>query len=214
MELEPGYIVREEMPFGPPVATDGLFEGLADELTGVLADSDGALASTSAAVGDDVPQDIDAHYARTAGVAEEVTDDEIAAGSQSQADPLLTSGGAVDQLRGGVVGYLPQPDAPIDGNFIDPPDPNLIGTGRGFNSIGGGDDGSPGGGGGGDINVPPDPATIRESVRQLYLTILQREPDPQGWDDWSAYLEQPGHTLAQVNAAFYASDEYKQLHGG
>jgi len=147
MELEPGLIVREDMPLGERVSRDGLLAGYLEELDGVLGTSDPGLAARSAYVGDGVPGDLPAAYSGTVGVAAEAHFNQAAGGSQSQAGPLIDHGGNVDALRGAVLSYLPAPDAPIDRDFRDPPDGNLIYQGRGFNSIGGGD-----GGGGGDPN--------------------------------------------------------------
>lgn len=214
MELEPGFIVREPMPFGRRVSYDGLFTRYVDELDGVLGGSDSGLAGASARVGDGVPQDLDSAYDGTIGVAADAHAAQVGAGSGSQAGSLISDGGNVDTLRASVLGYLPQPDAPVDTSFVDPPDGAVVHTGRGFDTPK--PEPPP-------PNAPPpvgpDPGTIhedivKEQVRQLYLELLNREPDAQGWADWVAQVLSGAITIEDVRAAIINSDEYRQLHGG
>jgi hypothetical protein len=130
--LEPGPIVLEDMPFGPRVSHEGLFEGHVDQLLGTLAGSDGPLQVLAHHAGDDVPTDIDASFAQTVGSAEEAHADQVHAGPQSIADSLTDSGEDVATLRASVLKYLPAPTAPIAASFDPPPDAGIIKTGYGF----------------------------------------------------------------------------------
>lgn len=213
MDLEPGYVIHEPMPFAKRVSYDGLFEGLADQLTGPLGDSDGALASTSASVGDGVPTDLDHAYGTTVGTAAEAHNDQVRGGTQSVAGVLIGQGADVETLRGAVLRFLPQPDAPVSMSLIDPPDSNLIHQGRGFDTpkpapTPGKNPPEPGG--------PPDQseAVIRQRIRDMYLALLGREPDQSGWDGWTSFVIDGGHSLDEVRQGILDSAEYHQLHGG
>ena len=54
-------------------------------------------------------------------------------------------------------------------------------------------------------------ASPQDQVRQLYLTLLHREPDPQGMAYWTQALLQ-GAALDDIAAAIRSSDEYVSLH--
>lgn len=213
MTLAPGPIVREEMPFGPRVAYDGLFASLAGPLHDELAGSDAPLAALAGRVGDDVPSDLDAAYVGTIGLAEEAHATEVNSGAQSVADVLIDRGGDVDALRGDVLRYLPQPETPIPSGLIDPPDPSVITSGRGFDTFTPGGPGSAGGDdGGGGTHADPNPTV--DNVRALYRELLEREPDNAGLAGWVRFIDFEGHTLGDVRAAILNSDEYRQKHGG
>jgi hypothetical protein len=134
-DLEPGPIVVEPLPFGPRVSRDGLFEGLADQLHGTLAGSDGALQSSASTAGDNVPTDIAAMFQGTVGSAEEAHYEQVQVGPQSSADALTDTGEDVAALRASVLRYLPAPNAPIAASFDPPPDPGVIQTGRGLDDV-------------------------------------------------------------------------------
>jgi hypothetical protein len=125
--FERGRITREPMPIGRRVSREGLFEGLAAHYSEFVAASDQPLRGVGARVGENVPTDLDAAYATTIGRAHDVLASEVAAGAPTQADALVTRGGAVDALRGSVLRYLPQPDAAIETPFLPaPPNPGLM----------------------------------------------------------------------------------------
>lgn len=121
MELSPGYIVREEMPFGPRVSGRHFFEGLADPLVGALSGSDGGLFSLQQVIGGNVADGLDGLYTSTVGHAEGVADNNGGAGDDQTASALVDSGAGSEAYRQSVLGYLPQPDAPIEGNFRELP---------------------------------------------------------------------------------------------
>jgi hypothetical protein len=211
MELEPGIITPQPMPLPPRVSRDGFFESFVNEIDGLLSGGDVALAVASARVGDGAPTDLNAAYDRTVGVALETHAAEVGRGSGSVADALIGHGENIDALRASVLQYLPQPDAPIDATFVEPPDSGVIGTGRGFDTPVPSreqppTDPDPGG-------TPPRRETVvRAQVRRLYLELLGREPDAAGWDNWVDAVLNLGYTIADVRAAILASDEYLSTH--
>jgi hypothetical protein len=121
MELDPGYIVREPLPFGPRVSYHGLFEQLAEPLVGALGGSDGPLASLQGTIASNSGAGLDGTFAATVGVAADVTANHAGAGNDQTAGALVDNGGGVDAQRGASLPYLPQPDAPIEGNFRELP---------------------------------------------------------------------------------------------
>ena len=130
MELEPGpFAVREDMPFGPRVSRDGLFESLLDPLVVALGASDDVLTPASTAIASNTDDGLEATYASTIGVAETITADQAGAADDQTSDRLVDAGGGAEAYRGSVLRYLPQPSAPIEGDFLDPPPP--IGAGPG-----------------------------------------------------------------------------------
>ncbi|MBI2474692.1 MAG: peptidoglycan-binding protein [Candidatus Taylorbacteria bacterium] len=57
------------------------------------------------------------------------------------------------------------------------------------------------------VNTPED-AQRREAIRQLYLSLLDREPEQAGWDFWfSSNL-----TIEQIKSGIIGSSEYQNLH--
>lgn len=141
MELEPGYLDRTDMPLGPRVFTDGLFEGLADPMVGALSGSDGGLWSLQGTIAGNVPDGLDARFTSTVGAAEAVNEGNSGAGNDQTAYALVDAGDGSEAYRQSVQSYLPQPDAPIEGNFKNFPD---LGQGHG-------------GGGGVDNSDPVQP---------------------------------------------------------
>lgn len=139
MELEPGIIDREPMPFGRRVSFEGLFERLAEPLAGSLGGSDGGLFSIQHTIAANVVDGLDGTFAATVGAAEAVAANNAGAGDDQTAHALVDNGGGVDAQHGASLPYLPPPNAPIDGNF------------REFPNLG---DGHPGGGG---VDGAPDP---------------------------------------------------------
>lgn len=121
MELEPGIIDREPMPFGPRVSHHGLFEGLAESVVGALGGSDAPLASLQTAIAGNVADGLDAVFASTVGAAEAVTANNQGAGDDQTANALVDTGAGSEAYRQSVLGYLPQPDAPIEGDFRELP---------------------------------------------------------------------------------------------
>jgi len=121
--LEPGPIVIDDMPFGPRVSREGLLESFAEPLVNTLHGSDDGLASSSDHVSRDVPRDLDAAYARSAGTAAEAHADQVTEGSGSQAGQLVDSGAGVEVYRGQVLPHLPPPTTGVDMNLVPPPKP-------------------------------------------------------------------------------------------
>lgn len=122
MELEPGIIDREPMPFGPRVSYDGLFEGLVESLAGTLGGSDGALFSLQTTIAGNVADGLDVEFASTVGAAEGVAENNRGAGDDHTANALVDTGAGSEAYRQSVLSYMPQPDAPIEGNFRELPD--------------------------------------------------------------------------------------------
>jgi hypothetical protein len=121
MELEPGLIDRQDMPFGPRVARDGLFEGLAEPLVGALSGSDPVLFSLQATIAGNVADGLDGTFVSTVGAAEAVTDGNRGAGDDQTAGALVDAGQGSEAYRQSVLSYMPQPEAPIEGDFRDLP---------------------------------------------------------------------------------------------
>lgn len=138
MELEPGYLDREPMPFGPRVAHDGLFEGLAEPIVNALGGSDPGLHSLQTTIAGNVADGLDARFASTIGAAEGVAENNAGAGNDQTAGALIDTGGGVDAQRDASLPYLPQSDAPIEGNFRE-----LPAFGEGHPGNGGIDGGDP-----------------------------------------------------------------------
>lgn len=121
MELEPGIIVREPMPFAPRVSHEGMFNALAEPLIGALSGGDGGLFSLQATIAENVADGLDAGFASTVGAAEAVAANNAGAGDDQTANALVDNGGGVDAHRSAALPYLPQADAPIEGNFRELP---------------------------------------------------------------------------------------------
>lgn len=130
MELEPGpFWQRDEMPFGPRVLTDGLFAQLLEPLVSVLRGSDTPLGAARDQVGRDVPTDLELVYLTTVGAAERELEAQEGAGDDQTAPALVDAGEGSEVYRQSVLGYLPQPDIPIEVDFTDPPEPPPPGSG-------------------------------------------------------------------------------------
>ncbi|MFA6404832.1 MAG: peptidoglycan-binding protein [Candidatus Paceibacterota bacterium] len=57
------------------------------------------------------------------------------------------------------------------------------------------------------INSQTTSTVTREAVRQLYLTLLRREPDQQGWDYWMKYSS----NIDVIKQAIMNTTEYRNL---
>lgn len=140
MELDPGYITREDMPLGPRIFTDALFEGLADPLVGVLGSSDAVLLPAQTAIASNTGDGLDAQFQTTIGGAIDTDNNQPAADGDQTASALIDRGAGAQAYHDAVQRYLPQPETPINGDFLDVPIPPA-GHGAGQ---GGGDDGNGG----------------------------------------------------------------------
>lgn len=127
--LEPGPVPTTPLPFGPRVLVGTVFESLAEPLVGALGDPDARLAAARDQVGTDVPDDLDAAFLDTVGVAADAHDSQAAVADPSTAGTLIDTGRGVDGLRAYVLPFLPPPDTFIDIVFTPPPvpDPALVG---------------------------------------------------------------------------------------
>jgi hypothetical protein len=65
---------------------------------------------------------------------------------------------------------------------------------------------------GGVASATISAATAQQQIRQLYLTLLRREPDASGFQFWTQALIN-GVPLASIEAQFKGSDEYLKLQG-
>ena len=193
-----------------------------------------ALHGLSTDVSAPVPVDVDAAYASTIDAARTQAANEADAAPGSPVGALVTNGDNADAIRNGVRALLPQPDLPITGNFIDPPRPpggqlpdlegEIAATRALVNPPGQTaqnpetpppitlpsgtvfDMDLPGGGG--------DVAAVREAIRQVYLALLNREPDPGGWDAWTDWVINQQKSVNWVYNQITLSDEYKAMHSG
>jgi len=52
---------------------------------------------------------------------------------------------------------------------------------------------------------------IYDSIKKIYLDILQREPDSEGLEYWSNILKEKTMTLEEIKNKFYESQEFEQL---
>jgi hypothetical protein len=121
MELEPGIINREPMPFGPRVSHDGMFAHFLEPLASTVNGGDAALFSHQQAIANNVADGLDETFATTIGAAEAIADNNRGAGDDQTAGVLVDNGGGVDAQRAASLPYLPQSDAPIEGNFRELP---------------------------------------------------------------------------------------------
>jgi hypothetical protein len=60
----------------------------------------------------------------------------------------------------------------------------------------------------------PSGDPVRDAIRQDYLSLLGREPDPGGWDFWYAKVTVEGWSFDQVTAGIIDSDEWRTRNGG
>jgi hypothetical protein len=121
MELEPGLVVHEPMPFGPRVGHDGLFEGLVEPLVGALGGGDATLFALQETIAANVADGLDARFVATIGAAEEAAVNNRGAGDDQTADALVDAGAGSEAYRQSVLRYIPQPDAPIEHDFRELP---------------------------------------------------------------------------------------------
>lgn len=213
MELEPGpFAVRDAMPFGPRVSREGLFTGLLDELAATLQGSDPQLELARQRVGDDLPQDLEATYASTVGDAADRTAAEQDGQDRSTAPALSEHGDQVERLRGSVLRFLPPPDVSLDTSFVDPPPVPRSFPPDPWRGGGGGD--GKGSSGEPPAGPPRGEHLARLQVRQAYLDLLLREPDPGGWDYYTSQMVDNGLPIAWVRQQLQNSEEYRQLHTG
>lgn len=125
------------MPFAPRVSSAGMFNGVVGPLVDALNGGDPHLSSLQVTIAHNVADGLDATYGGTVGVAAAVTANNGGLGNDQTANQLVDNGGNAEWYRQSVLGYLPQPDAPIDGDFREFPD---LGSGHPGN---GGVDGDP-----------------------------------------------------------------------
>jgi len=130
VELEPGLIVREPMPFAPRVSYDGLFASLLDDTAPLLGSADDALAPATTAVSGDGAPDVGGAYDTIIGGARDAHQANVDRGTGSVADALTGTGEQVTQLRASVIGYLPPPETAPDTSFVEPPPPDYSGGGQ------------------------------------------------------------------------------------
>lgn len=141
MELDPPYLEPEDMPFGPRIFTEGFFEQLAEPLVGALDGSDGGLSSLQQTIAGNVANGLDARFQSTIGAAESVAANNSGAGNDQTANALVDAGAGSEAYRQSALSFLPQPDAPIDGNFRELPNFGDGHPGGGGVDGGGGDPG-------------------------------------------------------------------------
>lgn len=140
-DYAPGPIDLGDLPLGPRVFHDGLFEQLVEPLAGVLAGSDGPLASLQTTIAGNTEDGLEGTWQSTIGAADDLAANQAGLGDDQTADALVDAGAGTEAYRQSVLRYLPQPDAPIQGDFRDLPQPPA---------------GAPGGTGGGDPNPTQD----------------------------------------------------------
>jgi hypothetical protein len=135
MEFEAGYFAeREEMPLAPFVGRDGLFAQHAEMIVGALRDTDGPLASLGHTIAGNVADGLDGLFASTIGAAEAEADTHAGAGDDPTAGYLTDAGAGTDAYHDDAQRYLPQPDSPIESNFLDLPTPPAGHPGGGGNA--------------------------------------------------------------------------------
>lgn len=122
-ELEPGPIDRIDetalRPFPQLPSFEGLVAGALEGLRG----ADDGLARQRLDVGDEGPPDLDAAYASTVAVSEETLAAQRGAEDDQVAGVLVDTTAGAEAYRQAALPHLPQPAAPIEGDFVDPPRP-------------------------------------------------------------------------------------------
>ena len=216
MDFARGPSRQEPLPLGPRPVRPGEVAGLVGAwqaaMRGATAPLDAATATVAPLQGGEFPTGLDQAVAEALNAIGTV---EPGTGNAPLGD-ALAGGAAIDSDTTGQQGELPGPDdADPDVGLGGPieQEPSAPAAGDGDKGGGSEDDGAGGGGGGGG-GGSSNTAAIRDAIRQLYLELLNREPDPGGWDGWVAAVIEGGHSLAWVRERFLESEEYRQLHGG
>lgn len=126
---EPGIMERVDPRSLAPFPASQSFEGLVAEHLQGGNDRDDALARAGQdAAGDGAP-DLDPVWTSTVGVAEETVAANAGARDDTTANVLSDRTAGAEAQRLVSVPHLPQPDAPIEGSYIDPPKPAGIDPG-------------------------------------------------------------------------------------
>jgi hypothetical protein len=124
-ELEPGPIVREEMPLPPAIFYPGRLARHLELIVDELGASDVVLGGHQHDIAGNRGDGLDALYASTIGAAADVDANQPPADADQTAHVLVDAGAGTEAYRQSVLRYLPQPDAPVPEDYI-PPVPNVI----------------------------------------------------------------------------------------
>jgi hypothetical protein len=124
-ELEPGPIVREEMPLPPAIFYPGRLARHLELIVDELGASDVVLGGHQHDIAGNRGDGLDALYASTIGAAADADANHPPADADQTAHVLVDAGAGTEVYRQSVLRYLPQPDAPVPEDYI-PPVPNVI----------------------------------------------------------------------------------------
>ena len=123
MELSPGFVTHEPMPFGPRISHAGLLEGLVEPLVNALGGGDAVLGAHQAAIANNTADGLEGTFASTVGVAADLAVNQQPFAHDQTANALVDAGAGTEAYRQSVLRYLPQPDAPIESDFRELPTP-------------------------------------------------------------------------------------------
>lgn len=193
----------------PRIVRVGTFAALAAPLAVFTQGNDGMLAGHVATLAPAIGRDIDGSFDATAAAALAGLDSLDAPADDAAIASVFSAGDSVAADVSDQQAALPGPDqtAPTGGlpPSIDPEPPGLPWPWEGtFPTLN-------------PNPMPPflvDDATARRIVRDLYLELLQREPDAGGWDEWVYQMRVNLHTQAWVREQIIASGEYREKHPG
>lgn len=214
--FDPGPIVIEAMPLGPRVSQPNDFEGFAAQFVAIFSGSDAGLSGSVSTLAPMVDRSLDDTYNDNVIPVFDALSGLGASGDDAE---LAAIAGAVDAVIGDVGNQqldLPGPDqlGPDTPSSVTPdPGDLVLKDALPPRDPGPGPAPTPGPGGQ-PAGEPTYYEQVRAAIRGLYLELLQREPDPGGWDNWTNEVINNGHSIEWVREQGYASEEYRQKHGG
>lgn len=118
------FAERDPWPADPFPRIAGGFLALAAPIHDVIQSGGSVLGASRDQVARDVPTDIDSSFAATVDVARNRHSNEVASGTQSQADRLIDRSYGADARAGQSLRYLPGPETDITQGYIDAPYPD------------------------------------------------------------------------------------------
>lgn len=116
-ELEPGPIVREEMPLPPPVFYPGRLTGHLEIIAGPLGASDTVLGQHQTDISGNRGDGLDALYAATIGAAADTDANHPSSDADQTAHGLVDAGAGTEAYRQYSLRYLPGPDSQVPEDF-------------------------------------------------------------------------------------------------
>ncbi len=122
-DLEPGPLERFRDDALRPFPQRPSFEGLVAAALQPQRGVDDGLSAQQRAAGDGGTPDLDAAYAATVVISAETLANQTGAEFDGRAAQFVDTTAGAEAYRQTALPHLPQPSAPIEGDYVDPPRP-------------------------------------------------------------------------------------------